>query len=287
MSGCTFFPDCGELVFTARQLGAHYDESGTSIINDPEAPPYLMAAVYDVFVDGIHDGGPSATSCRSHLVARELRPSFDVGGGTILSTEALPFIDFCIPEDFDETSFNGGTNIEIDLCFIIPFDSSPVGPPTRSVQFRVCHETAVPGAAFVTSAGTNDTDIVEVTNTQSGDATFNHYTATACLSAGDVAVQVDNIMRLEILRLLDAATFNNFPLPIFLTSITFRYPRIPCPLSRLDFCCTGLEGCTAIQNCVTAIENCLFLSVAQLNVTSVLAAFGLILPPSSTGIFNF
>lgn len=209
ISGCIHFEDCGELVFSALEFGAHWNESCTSIISDPA--PYRLAPTYDVFVDGIYDSG-NATECRSNLVARALPISTD-------TQTPAPFIDFCVPADFD---VNSPGNTEIDICFLV----NTGGLTDDEVQFQICFEFRADGEqGFIDFVGTNAStvDTNEVVITAGPVGTFDHYTATACIPPGFIAP--DDMVRLEFIRVAPGQEFAN---PVYATSLAFRYPRTVC-----------------------------------------------------------
>lgn len=217
VSGCFKFPDCGEVIFTAQEFGAMFEDSCTSLIPTETGvafptPPYRLGAAFDVFTDGINDTG----SCQGQLVVRTMPKVADVA-------RPAPYVCFCVPGDFDAASDN---SVEIDICFVVP--QTPAAGD--SVEFVLCYEFRDSTELdFIHSDGTNqtttDTNTVTVA-VPTGTATFNHYTATACIPASSVAAL--DIARIAFERTTPDGT--EFDASVYATSITFRYPRTQCEL---------------------------------------------------------
>lgn len=214
VSGCVFFKDCAELIFTAQEFGAMFDEC-TGIIQSETGvafptPPYRLNAAFDVFVDGINETG----DCPGQLVVRTMPPSN-------LTTRPAPYVCFCVPADFD----SNGPDVEFDICFVVPAGNAPSGV----IEFNVCHEFVNDGTAdfiFPDGSGQVSTETNAVPVANATTATFNHYTATACIPASDVAAL--DIGRIAFERTAPGSP--EFDFPVYITSVTFRYPRVQCLL---------------------------------------------------------
>ncbi len=207
VSGCIHFRDCGELIFTAAQFANVFD---TSCLASGVAQPQLFVVSQRVFSEDIYQGD----NCESQLIAREVLPS---------ATQQTPvtFVDFAIPVDLDVFDPNP---IEVDIHFLVPIDNSAMG----NIQFEVCYEFKENGNVpyIVTPLLTELSDELAVTNF-GGPASFNHYKVTACLNdkTGLAGCGLGRLMLRRVLPLV--AEFN---LPVYVVSMVFRYPRIPCQL---------------------------------------------------------
>ncbi len=217
ISGCLYFQDCAEITFSAMEFSAVFDESCTGLILDPQAPPYRLSPAYHVFTsDIIYPGDPI---CSRQLVARRVPI---IGIPSTADPEPAPAVDFCVPADFDAAS---AESVEVDICFF----THAAGPVDEGfVAFTVCYETKAQGVQGFGGAvtGSEVTGDIPVDNTPTAGAPLNHYVATACIPAGSGFDPGDQAA-LVIRRTDDGASFD---LPIYISSISFRYPRRACLL---------------------------------------------------------
>ncbi len=229
VSGCIFFQDYGELAFTAAEFGLILDESCTGIILDPQAPPYRLAPAIHVFTSDLLYAGQN---CPSQILVRRMPL---VGTQAAADpNEPRPAVDFCMPADFD---VNSPEAIEIDLCF---FTRADLCCNEADVKFDACYEVR-PNAnpviedqegfgATITAITGECTTSVE-SDVQAGyGGPLNHYLCTICIP--DTSDFTPGAQVHLVIRRVDTGVFasGDFEGPAYLSSITFRYPRVVCPL---------------------------------------------------------
>ena len=229
VSGCISFQDCGEITRTASQF---LKRCNTDLINfDPDE--FDIVALYDVFVDGIYD----ATPCRSNLVGAKVEQE-DISSETDFLS--LPSVQFCMPVDYTNLA-QDNKKITLDICFVVPADGSA---PDGDVAFVGLIVNQTSGAvSFAPLSAVPDV-------TTAGGGTFNYYKASLkCASSeildnflvlqGDISsigfppVQSGDFLSMLFFRSISSifgSDVDTFTLPVYVTSITTRYPRVVCPL---------------------------------------------------------
>lgn len=209
ISGCLFFNYCNEIVFNVSDFGALFNDSCTGTILNGE--PYRFAPAFKVFTDNIYPG----SDCKSQLVAREVPPSGD-------DQTPLPFVDFCIPADYAP----GNDPIEVDICFVVPC----VNSTDNDIRFEVCAEFVGVGGGFINPANLVQVQTadytIQVTSCVAGGPAFTYQRVTACIDSN--LAQAGDIARLMFRRV--APAMDEYPDPVYVTSLIFRYPAQTCHL---------------------------------------------------------
>ena len=211
VSGCIFFRDCAELIFTSSDFGNLFDSICVTGVSDPQK----FVVSHKVFTQNIYQGD----NCESQLMAREVLPGDQ-------TQTPVAFVDFAIPVDFDATDTNP---IEVDIHFLVPIANDTTG----NILFEVCSEFKENGTLpyIVTPPTATSAELINVTNF-GGTESFNHYKVTACLDNSGIAGC--GLGRLMFRRIVAPDT--EFNLPVYVVSLVFRYPRMSC---RLPINCTG------------------------------------------------
>jgi len=133
-----------------------------------------------------------------------------------MPTPPHPAVDFCVPCDFDIVSVQA---VEVEVCFFTLANSDG---ESGKVSFGVCYEFKDKDTQGF--AGKEDSvagfSVIGVNDTPTGEDPLNHYVGTACIPAGS-GINAGDQARLVVARI---ETDEGFDRPIYISTITFRYP---------------------------------------------------------------